>query len=121
MAEPVPPEPTRLERLVIKSGGRLTSLNVEEIDWIEAAGVYVYLHTGGQAILFRSTVGQLHARLDPRQFLRVHRSAVVNTDRIRELQPRSHGDCIVVLKHGTELPLSRLYRPSLESWLRQSL
>ncbi len=115
------PPPAVLERLVLKSGGRVTFLNVEEIDWIEAAGVYVYLHVGGKAHLYRSTIGQLVRRLDPRRFVRLHRSAVVNTDRIRELQPRSHGDYTVLLKDGVELTLSRKYRPQLEAWLRQPL
>jgi two-component system LytT family response regulator len=120
-AETPPGGPARLQRLVVRSGGRVTFLKVEEIDWIEAAGVYVYLHAGGKAILYRATVGQLLARLDPQQFVRVHRSAAINTERIRELQPRSHGDYTVVLRDGTELALSRSYRASLETWLRQPL
>jgi len=117
-AETPPDAPTELSRLAIRSGGRVTFLNVEEIDWIEAAGVYVYLHAGGKAILFRATLGQLEARLDPQRFVRVHRSAIVNTDRIRELYPRSHGDYVVVLRDGTEVTLSRSFRPALEKWLR---
>ena len=113
------PEP--LERLVIKSAGRVTLLNVDEIDWIEAAGVYVQLHVGAKPVLYRATIGQLCARLDPRRFVRVHRSAAVNTERIRELQPRSHGEYRIVLRNGTELPLSRSYRLSLEKGLRQPL
>ncbi len=126
--QPVPEEaPSRgpaaepAERLVIKSGGRVKFLDVDEIDWIEAAGVYVYLHIGKRSHLYRATIGQLQERLDPKRFVRVHRSAAVNTDRIRELQPRSHGDYTVVLKDGTELTLSRKYRSHLEAWLRQSL
>jgi two-component system LytT family response regulator len=110
-----------LERLVIKSSGRVTFLEIDEIDWIEAAGVYVYLHAGPKTHLYRATIGQLQERLDPKRFVRVHRSAAVNTDRIRELHPRTHGDYTVVLKDGTELTLSRKYRPRLETWLRQSL
>jgi two-component system, LytTR family, response regulator len=120
-AEPPPDAPLQLQRLVVRSGGRVTFLKVEEIDWIEAAGVYVYLHTAGKAILYRATVGQLQARLDSQRFVRVHRSAVINTERIRELQPRSHGDYVVVLKDGTEVALSRSYRSALEKWLRQPL
>lgn len=110
-----------MERIVLKSGGRVTFLEAADIDWIEAAGVYVYLHAGSKAHLYRTTIGQLEQRLDPRRFVRVHRSSMVNTDRIQELQPRSHGDYIVALKNGTELTLSRLYRSHLEAWLRQPL
>ena len=118
-----PPEPAtgNLERLIIKSSGRVKFLDVDEIDWIEAAGVYVYLHTGAKTYLYRATIGELQKRLDPECFVRVHRSAAVNTDRIQELHPLSHGDYTVLLKDGTELKLSRKYRPQLETWLRQSL
>ena len=110
-----------IDRIVLKSGGRVTFLNTGEIDWIEAAGVYVYLHAGGKTHLYRSTIGQLCAKLDPRRFVRVHRSAAVNTERIRELHPRSHGDYTILLQDGTELTLSRKYRAALESWLGQPL
>jgi len=115
------PDSGIIERLVIKSGGRVKFLDVDEIDWIEAAGVYVNLHAGARTYLYRATIGQLHQRLDPKRFVRVHRSAAVHTDRIQELQPHSHGDYTVVLKDGTELKLSRKYRSQLEAWLRQSL
>lgn len=118
-----PPEPAtgNLQRLVLKSSGRVKFLDVDEIDWIEAAGVYVYLHTGAKTYLYRATIGELQQRLDPERFVRVHRSAAVNTDRIQELHPLSHGDYTVLLKDGTEIKLSRKYRPQLETWLRQSL
>jgi two-component system LytT family response regulator len=109
------------ERIVVKSSGRVIFLDVADIDWIEAAGVYVYLHVGSKAYLYRATLGQLLERLDPRRFVRVHRSTVVNTSRIIELQPRTHGDYVVFLKGGTELTLSRGYRSELEGWLRQPL
>ena len=110
-----------LERVVLKANGRVTFLEVSEVDWIEASGVYVYLHVGTKSHLYRSSVAHLLQRLDPRAFVRVHRSAAVNTDRIRELQPRSHGDYTVVLKDGTEVLMSRAYRSELEHWLRQPL
>jgi two-component system LytT family response regulator len=115
------PEGGFMERIVLKSGGRVTFLDVSDIDWIEAAGVYVNLHAGRKSLLYRATVGQMEQRLDPRRFVRVHRSAMVNTDRIKELQPRSHGDYVVLLKDGAELTLSRGYRSQFEAWLRQSL
>ena len=108
-------------RIVIKSSGRVMFLDTADIDWIEAAGVYVHLHVGSKSHLYRATLGQLQERLDPRQFVRIHRSAMVNTDRIVELQPRTHGDYVVILKSGTELTLSRGYRGQLEGWLKQPL
>jgi two-component system, LytTR family, response regulator len=117
------PEPAggHLERLVLKSAGRVTFIGVEDVDWIEASGVYVSLHVGPRAHLYRSSLAHLLQRLDPKRFVRVHRSAAVNTERIRELQPRSHGDYTVVLKNNTELVMSRGFRPQFEHWLRQPL
>jgi two-component system LytT family response regulator len=110
-----------LERIALKSNGRIIFLNVGDIDWIEAAGVYIHLHTGNKTHLYRSSLVRILDRLDPAQFVRVHRSTVVNTARIRELQTRSHGDFTVVLQNGTELLMSRAYRSAVEAWLRQSL
>jgi two-component system, LytTR family, response regulator len=115
------PEARYLERLVLKSTGRVTFVGVEDVDWIEAAGMYVTLHAGSRAHLYRSSLAHLLQRLDPKRFVRVHRSIAVNTERIRELQPRSHGDYTVVLKGGTELVMSRGFRPQFEHWLRQPL
>lgn len=109
-----------LERIVLKSGGRVTFLDIKDVDWIEAAGVYLHLHIGGKTHLYRSSISAFLQRLGPR-FVRIHRSTVVNTDRIRELRPRGHGDFTVVLHDGRELTLSRAYRSQLERWLRQPL
>lgn len=113
--------PPSLDRLVIKTGGRILLLDVHDIDWIEACGVYVSLHVGGRVHVYRSSIAQLVARLDPARFVRVHRSAAVNTARIRELQARSHGDYTVVLKDGTQVVMSRGYRACFEHWLGQQL
>jgi two-component system LytT family response regulator len=110
-----------LERFVLKAAGRVTFLGVDDVDWIEASGVYVNLHVGQRSHLYRSSLAHLLQRLDPQRFVRVHRSLAVNTTRIRELQPRSHGDYTVVLKDGTELVMSRGFRPQFEHWLRQPL
>ena len=110
-----------LERVVLKSNGAITFLDVDEVDWIEAAGVYVYLHAGQKSLLYRSSVTQLLQRLDPRRFVRIHRSAAVNASRIGALQPLSHGDFTLFLKNGTELALSRAYRSQVEAWLRQPI
>ena len=83
--------------------------------------MYVNLHVGPKTHLYRSSVAHLLHRLDPKRFVRVHRSAAVNTERVQELQPRSHGDYTVLLKDGTELIMSRGYRSQFEQWLRQPL
>jgi two-component system LytT family response regulator len=110
-----------LERVALKANGCITFLDVDDVDWIEAAGVYLYLHAGARSYLYRSSVTQLLQRLDPRRFVRIHRSAAVNTTRIRELRSLSHGDFALMLKDGTELTLSRAYRTRLEAWLRQPI
>lgn len=110
-----------LEHVALKDTGRVTFLNVSDIDWIEACGVYVTLHVGAHTHLHRSSLVHLLERLDPRRFVRVHRSAIVNVSRVRELCPRSHGDYTLLLHDGTEMILSRSYRPQFEQWLKQSL
>jgi two-component system, LytTR family, response regulator len=99
-----------LDRLVVKAVGRVFFLKTDEIDWIEAAGNYVKLHIGREAHMIRETMNGIEAKLDPRKFLRIHRSTVVNIDRIKELHPMFSGDYAVILRNGTELALSRNYR-----------
>lgn len=101
-----------LERLVVKSSGRIFFLKVNEIDWIEAAGNYVKLHTDGGVHMIRETMNGLESKLDPARFLRIHRSTVVNIDAIKELYPMFSGDYEVKMRDGTELTLSRNYRES---------
>lgn len=110
-----------LERLVIKSSGRVFFLRAEEIDWIEAAGNYLRLHVGNDMHLLRDTMNNLEARLHPDKFLRIHRSTMVNLERVKELQPWFHGDYKVILLDGTELTLSRSYRPKLKNLLGESI
>lgn len=110
-----------LTRLVVKSGGRVFFLKTAEIDWIEAADYYVYLHVGGKSHLLRETMNGLEKQLDPRKFQRLHRSTIVNLDRIKELQPHVHGDYTVILQDGTQLKLSRSYRQQLELALGRSI
>jgi two-component system, LytTR family, response regulator len=109
------------ERLVVKSAGRVSFVRVAEVDWIEAAGNYVRLHLGKEEHLLRESLGGLEARLDPRRFVRIHRSTIVNIDRIRELRPTFHGDYQVVLKDGGELTLSRSCRDKLQKSLGNAL
>ena len=100
-------------RLVIKAGGRVFFIKTEEIDWIEAEGKYVRLHVGRESHLLREAIGSLEAQLDPEKFLRIHRSTIVNIDRIRELQPWFHNEYRVILRDGTELMLSRSCRKKI--------
>jgi len=109
-----PTEPPQVERLVVKSGGRVFFLRTDEIDWIEAAGNYVRLHLGTESHLFRETMNRMESRLDPRRFARIHRSRIVNTERIKEMQPWFNGDYIVILRDGTRLTLSRGYRDRVQ-------
>ena len=102
-----------LERLVVKTGGRIIFLKTAEIDWIQADDKYVHLHTSGKSHLVRQTLGALEAQLDPQKFVRIHRSAIVNIERIKELQPMFAGDHTVVLENNTKLTLSRNYKNKL--------
>jgi two-component system, LytTR family, response regulator len=109
------------ERLVVKSGGRISFVRIEDIDWIEAAANYVRLHVGKETHLLRESMSGLESKLDSRRFVRVHRSSMVNIERIRELQPAFHGDYAIILRDGTELSLSRGYREKLEETLGHSI
>ena len=102
-----------LDRMMIKSGGRVFFVKVEEIDWIEAAGNYVRLHVARDSFLLRETMNSVESKLDPDHFLRIHRSTIVNLDRIREMQPWFSGEYVVIMKDGTQLKLSRGYRDKL--------
>ncbi|HEX2205100.1 MAG TPA: LytTR family DNA-binding domain-containing protein [Longimicrobium sp.] len=106
-----------LERLLVKTGDRVLLLPADRIDWVEAEGNYVRLHVGKDAYLVRWKIGALEARLDPRRFVRVHRSHIVNLERVKELRPWFAGDYVIVMKDGAELRLSRGYRPHLEARL----
>ena len=110
-----------LDRLVVKSGGTTRFVRVVDIDWIEAAGVYVNLHVAGKELLYRAALNDLAARLDPVRFVRMHRSAIVNIDSIVQLEPISHGEFEVVLKNGSRSRVSRTYRTQLEKRLGQTL
>jgi two-component system LytT family response regulator len=121
LLEDVRPERKYLERLVIKSASRVFFLRVEEIDWIEAAGNYLKLHVGDETHLLRETMNSLEARLDPERFLRIHRSTIVNIERVQELQPWFHGDYLVILRDATQLTLSRSYRQKLQDFFGNAL
>jgi two-component system, LytTR family, response regulator len=101
------------ERILVKVNGRILFLQTSEIDWVESAGNYIQLHVGREKYMLRETMKTIEERLDPQIFLRIHRSTVVNTKRIKEIYPLFSGDYTVVLKNGIELNLSRHYRERL--------
>jgi two-component system LytT family response regulator len=110
-----------LTRLVVKNAGRVIFVRVDEIDWIEAADYYVRLHVARKSHLLRETMSALDDQLDPTRFFRVHRSAIVNLDRLVEIQPYFHGEHVLVLQDGSKLKLSRSRKEKLEAVLRQSI
>jgi two-component system LytT family response regulator len=105
--------PFALDRFAVKQADGVTIVPASAVDWIEAARDYVKLHAGREVFVVRATVAAIEARLDPREFIRIHRSTVVRVDRIRELQPYFHGDQVAMLTDGTKLRVSRGYRQAL--------
>ncbi|HEX6695114.1 MAG TPA: LytTR family DNA-binding domain-containing protein [Longimicrobiales bacterium] len=104
-----------LQRLVVPSGQRSVFIRVEQIDWIEAERNYVRLHVGGQSYLLRENVSRIAAALDPAMFCQIHRSTIVNIDRIQEVESLSNAEYLVVLQDGTKLSSGRKYRGNLHS------
>jgi two-component system LytT family response regulator len=119
---PDPPPPglslrgdSYLTRLAIRDVGRVVFLSAEEIDWIEAADYYVQIHASGKSYLHRESMNSLEGRLDPGRFLRIHRSAIVNRDRIKELRSQGRRDLVVVLAGGTEIKVARSHREKIQA------
>jgi two-component system, LytTR family, response regulator len=112
---------TYLDRIVIRDRDKTQLIRVDSIDCIESAGVYVALHVGEERVIHRAALSELIGRLDPRRFVRVHRSAVVNIDSILHLEPATHGEFDLVLRGGQRIHVSRTFRPLLEARLGQSL
>jgi two-component system LytT family response regulator len=111
------PNGGRRNRLMIKSSGRIHFVRMADIDWCEAQGNYVRVHVGHQEHLVRDTMSHLESELDPQQFVRIHRSTIVNVDRIQEMQSSFNGEYVVLLRTGTRLTLSRGYRDSIQARL----
>jgi two-component system LytT family response regulator len=109
--------PRKIDRLVIKSSGQVLFIKVPEIDWIEAADYYASLHVGTRTHLLRRSMADLERELDPTQFCRIHRSSIINLDRVRGLKLNEDGEYDVVLDNGTRLRLSRRYRQELKARL----
>lgn len=115
-----PHRPGRLARIVVKQSGRVSFVSVDEIDWIEAADNYVQLHVARETHLVHGTLARLEASLEPDDFLRVHRSVIVNVRRIRSLEPLFHGEYRILLESGEEVTSGRTYRDKLERLLTNS-
>jgi len=109
-----PSNGSAVDRLPIKINGRIMVIRVADIDWIEADGDYVSVHVGGKTWLMRETIAAVELRLALSGFVRIHRSTLVNAERVKELQPQDKGEYTVVLNDGTELKLTRHYRTSVE-------
>ena len=109
-----------IDRVVVKSGGRIYFLRVEEIDWVEGAGDYLSLHAGSQTHLIRERMGNFHSRLDSKKFLRIHRSTIINIERVKDIRPLSKGEYVITLTNGTRLNSSRGYRKVLQELLDEA-
>lgn len=107
--------PQKLDRLAIKSAGQVAFVKLSEIDWIEAADYYACLHVGSTTHMLRRSMSELEAELDPAAFCRIHRSSIVNLDRVRGLKLSEDGEYDVLLESGARLRLSRRYRKQLQS------
>ncbi len=103
--------------IAVRTRRGIVLVPVEEIDWIEAEDNYVRLHVGPKSHLLRSTLADMESRLPPQRFLRVHRGAIVNVDRMRELQPSTHGDFKILLRDGATVPMSRRFRSQVQERL----
>ncbi|HMZ78287.1 MAG TPA: LytTR family DNA-binding domain-containing protein [Acidobacteriota bacterium] len=110
LLENLKPQTSYLERLAVRQGDGLRFIKIESVDWIEAEGNYVKLHAGQESHLLREPLSHLETRLDPKRFVRIHRSTLVNLDRVIEIHPLFHGNCCIVLQDGTQLTMTRNYR-----------
>lgn len=108
------PQQNGSDRLIIKSAGRVVFIKTAEIDWVEAAANYVRIHSGTETYLMRETMNAFESRLDTSKFIRIHRSIIVNIEKIKELQPCNSGEYIVVLRNGKELSLSRSFKDRIQ-------
>jgi two-component system LytT family response regulator len=109
--------PGHPERLAVRTGGRIDLVRVSDIDWVEGCGVYARLHVGGRKHLLRETLARLEDQLPARRFARIHRSTIVNLDRVQSLDHLTRGEYVVYLHDGTQLKLSRSYRDRLQDLL----
>ena len=109
---------TYTSRFAVKSNAGIYFVRADDIEWIDAAGNYAELHAGGKKHLIRETIKSVEAKLDPKKFIRVHRSAIINLDKLRKLQPYFHGEYVVTMQDGTTLTSSRGYSDRLRALLQ---
>jgi len=102
-------------KMLVKANGRLIVVQSNDIDWIEAWGDYIRLHCNSKSYIVHQKIGDIQAKLDPNRFFRINRSAIINIDRIKEMEPMNHGDYLVTLQDNTRLNLSRNYRNCLST------
>lgn len=114
-------QPAYLTRLVARSAGKVTIVDVADLDWIQAADDYLEVHAGSAVHYVRASMASLESRLDPSRFVRIHRSTIIRLSRVRELEPYFHGDYSVTLHDGTRLRLSRTYRARFEEALGHTI
>ncbi|MFL6463395.1 MAG: LytR/AlgR family response regulator transcription factor [Bryobacteraceae bacterium] len=115
LLETIAAPPRYIKRMAVRSAGKTVFVDVEEIDWIEAAENYVQLHTARTAHLLHVAMNTLEQSLDPALFLRIHRGVIINTKRIKELQPATHGEFFITLHNGVRLQSSRMYSAKLKA------
>ena len=108
----------RVARFLVRNGEKVLFIKTEDIDWIEAADYYVSLHAAGKTHLLRRSMAEIETDLDPDRFVRVHRSAIVNVDRVKEMHPLFRGDSVLILHDGTKLRSGRTYRTAVQTLIR---
>lgn len=113
--------PYMKNRILLRSGGRVIFIEPHTIDWIEASDNYVVFHAGTESHVVRMTMKNLETTLNPELFVRIHRSLIVNIERVRELRPLPHGDYSVLLQNGAQLTLTRSYRDRVQKLLHAQL
>ncbi len=104
-----------LTRLMVKAKEEISIIRIDEIDWLESAGDYIYVHSDSKKLILRETLISLESKLDPKKFVRIHRSSIVNVDKIKNLKANEHGDFEVYLHSGTKLKLSRTYKAHFQN------
>lgn len=120
LLEELRPRRKYVDRLVVRSGARITFLRTDEVEWIDAEGNYVRLHVGKKSYLLRETMSGIEAKLDPERFIRIHRSTIVNVERIKSLETLFQGEYVIHLEDGTKLTSSRGYRDRLHALMEAS-
>ena len=112
--------PSYVARLPARTPSGTAFIDLDTVDWMDAADNYVRLHVRGREYFVRDTLASLETQLDPARFVRVHRSAIVRIDRVVEIRPETHGDAELVLRDGTRIPVSRTFRSQVQAALRSN-